>query len=125
MPPVGSKLLLGKRGDLLAVDDDTAVGETVHPAEDVQEGGLPGTGFPDDDADLAPFDVKAGIMQRGHSHFSRLIYFSDPVKPDKSLSHESPSVLYAINSIIQNPVCQEQEWKPSPWDSSPEGGASL
>lgn len=96
---VGGELGFIKGRDLLPVDGHAAVGEAVHPAQNVQEGGLPGAGFPDDHADLAPLDVKARVMQRRHGHFSRLIDLPHPVKADESLRHGNTSFMICIHLI--------------------------
>ena len=107
VPTVGGELGFIKGRDLLPVDGHAAVGEAIHPAQNVQERGLPGAGFPDDHADLAPLDVKTRVMQRRHGHFPRLIDLPHPVKADESLRHGNTSFIFCVHLIILTGVCQE------------------
>ena len=105
---VGGELAFIKGRDLLPVDSHAAIGEAVHPAQNVQEGGLPGAGFPDDHTDLAPLDVKTRVVQRRHGHFPRLIDLPHPVKADESLRHGNTSFKICVHLIILKLHCQVQ-----------------
>ena len=91
--PGGDGVLRRPEVHLLAVHPDRALVGTLHPVEDLHQGGLAGPVLPDDGVNLRRADLDVDVVVRQHARET----LGDPLEPDGRsrlrghLSHLSPS----------------------------------
>ena len=83
----------GQAGDLLPIEEDITAGDTPRRAQQIDDGitngGLTGPGLTHHAEDLAFFDGKGEILDRGHHTATGWIF--DPQIPDFKQGHDSTS----------------------------------
>ena len=79
-PPVHGQLLFIHGRNLLPVQKNLSLRQGIHPAENVQQGRLSGTGRSHNDYKLPFFDLKAGIMQGADIYLAHVIRFPHILK---------------------------------------------
>src|SRR5699024_7088386 len=72
---VGGELLLVIGRNLLSIQNDASLRQSVHPAQNVQDRRFARSGRPDDYAELSFLNSKIHISQRFDVHFSHVIDF--------------------------------------------------
>ena len=83
MAAVGGEIPGGIGGDVLAAHVDLALGESVHAAEDVQQGGFAGTAGTDDDTQFTFAYGEGSVLQCVDGHVAHPVCFFHVFKAHK------------------------------------------